>query len=76
MGEIPRAEELVGAQFLDVFPVGAVGREGKGGIVGDDINGGGVFARREDELVGLEEFAGQIHGGGHHAGDGAEVELD
>ncbi|GER29390.1 cysteine--tRNA ligase [Striga asiatica] len=76
VAQVAGAQELVGAELLDVFPVGPIGGECKGGLVSDDVDGGGVLAVGEHDLVGLEELAGELRGGGHDAEDGAQPELE
>ncbi|GER29401.1 HhH-GPD base excision DNA repair family protein [Striga asiatica] len=76
VAQIAGAQELVGAELLDVFPVGPIGGECKGGLIRDNVYGGRVLAVGEHQLVGLQELAGKLRGGGHHAEDGAQPEPE
>lgn len=50
--------------------------EGEGGVISEAVDGGGVVAGGEVELVCFEEFSCVFGSGDDDAGDGAEAEAD
>lgn len=72
----PGAKELRYAEALDEAPVGTIGSEGEAsGIVGKVAGCSGLRTVRDGDVVGFEELAGKIRGGGDDAEGGTKAEA-